>query len=105
MIFIHNIEVHVAVDMFAMFVTASTKYESAKYWDQRKIMQSLDHPDLIVMYRFQTRGPGYFSIVLHYGLGADSMFAPSQWETALFCNYVSHWPVVCYHLSLANLAV
>ena len=22
---------------------------------------------------------------------ADSRFAPSQWETALLCNYVSHW--------------
>ena len=22
---------------------------------------------------------------------ADSMFAPSQWETALLCNAVSHW--------------
>ena len=25
------------------------------------------------------------------GLGADSRFAPSQWETALLCNDVSHW--------------
>ena len=23
---------------------------------------------------------------------ADSRLAPSQWETALFCNAVSHWP-------------
>ena len=23
--------------------------------------------------------------------GADSRFAPSQWETALLCNAVSHW--------------
>ena len=24
-------------------------------------------------------------------IGADSRFAPSQWETALLCNDVSHW--------------
>ena len=24
-------------------------------------------------------------------LKADSRFAPSQWETALLCNDVSHW--------------
>ena len=26
-----------------------------------------------------------------YVLGADYRFAPSQWETALLCNDVSHW--------------
>ena len=25
------------------------------------------------------------------GCRADSTFARSQWETALFCNYISHW--------------
>ena len=30
---------------------------------------------------------------LHYGakIGADSRFAPSQWETALLCNDICHW--------------
>ena len=29
--------------------------------------------------------------VFHISGGADSRFAPSQWETALLCNDVSHW--------------
>ena len=28
---------------------------------------------------------------LHYIHRADSRFAPSQWETALLCNDISHW--------------
>ena len=31
------------------------------------------------------------SIAPKYTPGADSRFAPSQWETALLCNDVSHW--------------
>ena len=27
----------------------------------------------------------------HIGTGTDSRFGPSQWETALLCNDVSHW--------------
>ena len=28
---------------------------------------------------------------LHYNSRADTRFVPSQWETALLCNNVSHW--------------
>ena len=36
---------------------------------------------------------GLLSITMKYIiiLRADSRFAPSQWETALLCNDVSHW--------------
>ena len=44
-------------------------------------------------------GTGGFSDFMHVGknvdtsfhIRADSRFAPSQWETALLCNVVSHW--------------
>ena len=36
-----------------------------------------------------------FVLICYYALSldirADSMFVPSQWETALLCNDVSHW--------------
>ena len=35
----------------------------------------------------------FFLFIFHrwFHYRADSMFAPSQWETALLCNDVSHW--------------
>ena len=30
-------------------------------------------------------------VTQHLWVGADSRFAPSQWETVLLCNNVSHW--------------
>ena len=39
----------------------------------------------------QPVGIGYFSTNQKQWLRADSRFAPSQWETALLCNHVSHW--------------
>ena len=31
-------------------------------------------------------------LVVPEGIRADSKFAPSQWETPILCNGVSHWP-------------
>ena len=31
------------------------------------------------------------SVIIQQSLRADSRFAPSQWETPLLCNDVSHW--------------
>ena len=42
------------------------------------IVRTLENIDLVI-----TR--------LDCTISADSRFAPSQWETALFCNDVSHW--------------
>ena len=35
-----------------------------------------------------------------YGCRGDSRFAPNQWETALFCNDVSHWLSTSLELAL-----
>ena len=35
---------------------------------------------------------------------ADSRFAPSQWETALLCNDVSHWLGTNLESALLNIA-
>ena len=34
---------------------------------------------------------GKFTYLCHSYIRADSRFVPSQWETALLCNDVSHW--------------
>ena len=34
---------------------------------------------------------GKLYLLFVYSIGADSKFAPSQWETVLLCNDVSHW--------------
>ena len=52
-------------------------YESAKKYDVAKIKDSTEKPC----------GYGHSLCVNR----ADSRFAPSQWETALLCNDVSHW--------------
>ena len=40
-----------------------------------------------------------------YHCSADSRFAPSQWETALLCNGVSHWLGASLHSSPKVMAV
>ena len=45
--------------------------------------------------------PPYGSVSMMTWFRADSRFAPSQWETALLCNDVSHW--LCTSLESALL--
>ena len=54
--------------------------------------------------------PGYLSILFkqintelaqHTPYRADSGFAASQWETALLCNDVPHWPTISLESALA----
>ena len=52
----------------------------------------------------KTKAFNFVFKVVHNLCRADSRFVPSQWETALFCNVVSHWlganlePALCMHL-------
>ena len=53
----------------------------------------------------------WYHHILYLMPRANSRFAPSQWETALLCNNVSHWlgaslksalDAMCYHYSSLN---
>ena len=46
-----------------------------------------------------------YRIICTYIYGADSRFAPGQWETALLYNDVSHWPLGANLASALHLSM
>ena len=53
-----------------------------------------DFCHVIVNFYVQMHFPPFFTLTIQLPANvcrADSRFAPSQWETALLCNDVSHW--------------
>ena len=57
------------------------------YMPKRRIAPTKDYiENIIVMQILQVQKP-----LEEYRNRADARFVPSQWETALLCNDVSHW--------------
>ena len=60
------------------------------------ILRNLKFPHLSILLKFFHVAWMFFFFrcehsLLWPGFRADSRFSPSQWETALFCNDISHW--------------
>ena len=64
------------------------------------------HADVNIGADYTQPGEKYCSLMpLHNICSTDSRFAPSQWETVILCNDVSHWlgANICSHCSLMPL--
>ena len=96
-------------DWYSKYGTAASMHDSSHPRGRRLIPLTWETPILHSQVSFQQ---GAFSTnVTKYSVRADSGFAPSQWETALLCNDVSHWlganldrisSAVCIHQRLGN---